>query len=78
MRIGSRSAAIVPCAALAAILAALVSACAAAAQTPSIEELVAAVVRINTHIAPEGRTVQGLGRDREGSGSRGFGFPSVP
>ena len=68
MRIGSRSAAIVPCAALAAILAALVSACAAAAQTPSIEELVAAVVRINTHIAPEGRTVQGLGRDREGSG----------
>jgi len=53
MRIGSRSAAIVPCAALAAIPAALVSACAAAAQTPSIEELVAAVVRINTHIAPE-------------------------
>jgi S1-C subfamily serine protease len=68
MRIGSSSAAVVPCAALAAILAALVSACAADAQTPSIEELVAAVVRINTHITPEGRTVQGLGRDREGSG----------
>jgi S1-C subfamily serine protease len=65
---GSRSAAAVPCAALAAILAVLVSASAAAAQTPSIEELVAAVVRINTHIAPEGRTVQGLGREREGSG----------
>jgi S1-C subfamily serine protease len=65
---GSRSAAAVPCAALAAILAVLVSASAAVAQTPSIEELVAAVVRINTHIAPEGRTVQGLGREREGSG----------
>jgi serine protease Do len=68
MRTGSSSAAAPPCAALAAILVALVSACAAAAQTPSIEELVSAVVRINTHIAPEGRTVQGLGRDREGSG----------
>ncbi|MFL6822435.1 MAG: S1C family serine protease [Xanthobacteraceae bacterium] len=68
MRIGSSSAAVVPCAALAAILVALVSACTAAAQTPSINELVSAVVRINTHIAPEGRTVQGLGREREGSG----------
>lgn len=66
MRIGSRSA--VPCAALPAILIALLSACTAAAQTPSINELVSAVVRINTHIAPEGRTVQGLGREREGSG----------
>src|SRR6476646_4351688 len=27
-----------------------------------------AVVRINTHITPDGRTVQGLGREREGSG----------
>jgi S1-C subfamily serine protease len=70
MRIGSRasSAAVVPCAALAAIFAALGSVCTAAAQTASINELVSAVVRINTHIAPEGRTVQGLGRDREGSG----------
>jgi S1-C subfamily serine protease len=68
MRIGSSSAAVVPCAALPAILVALVSACTAAAQTPSINELVSAVVRINTHIAPEGRTVQGLGREREGSG----------
>jgi S1-C subfamily serine protease len=68
MHMGSRCAAAVPCATLATMLAALVSACAAAAQTPSIEELVAAVVRINTHIAPEGRTVQGLGREREGSG----------
>jgi serine protease Do len=68
MRIGSSSGAVVPCAALPAILVALVSACTAAAQTPSINELVSAVVRINTHIAPEGRTVQGLGREREGSG----------
>ncbi len=66
MRIGSRADS-VP-AVLAAILVALVSACTAAAQTPSINELVSAVVRINTHIAPEGRTVQGLGREREGSG----------
>src|SRR5262245_14777779 len=68
MHTGSSSSAVVPCAALAATFAALVSVCTAAAQTPSINELVSAVVRINTHIAPEGRTVQGLGRDREGSG----------
>jgi S1-C subfamily serine protease len=30
--------------------------------------LVSAVVRVNTHITPDGRTVQGLGREREGSG----------
>jgi S1-C subfamily serine protease len=47
---------------------ALVSASAAVAQTPRVEELVSAVVRVNTHIAPDGRTVQGLGREREGSG----------
>jgi serine protease Do len=47
---------------------ALVSATAVGAQTARVEELVSAVVRINTHINPEGRTVQGLGREREGSG----------
>ena len=47
---------------------ALVSASAVVAQTPRVEELVSAVVRVNTHITPEGRTVQGLGREREGSG----------
>lgn len=47
---------------------ALVSASAVVAQTPRVEELVSAVVRVNTHIAPDGRTVQGLGREREGSG----------
>jgi S1-C subfamily serine protease len=50
------------------IVVALVSASAAVAQTPRVEELVSAVVRVNTHITPEGRTVQGLGREREGSG----------
>ena len=39
-----------------------------AEQNAPIEELVSAVVRINTHIKPDGRTVQGLGREREGSG----------
>jgi serine protease Do len=33
-----------------------------------VEELVSAVVQIKTHINPEGRTVEGLGREREGSG----------
>lgn len=41
---------------------------AAAAQTQKLEDLVSAVVRIKTHIAPDGRTVAGLGREREGSG----------
>ncbi len=40
----------------------------AAAQDAWVEELVSAVVRIKTHINPEGRTVAGLGREREGSG----------
>jgi serine protease Do len=40
----------------------------AAAQSAWIEELVSAVVRIKTYINPEGRTVSGLGREREGSG----------
>ena len=38
------------------------------AQGTRIEELVSAVVRIKTHVNPEGRTVEGLGREREGSG----------
>ena len=41
---------------------------AAAAQTASLEELVSSVVRIKTHINPEGETVRGLGRERDGSG----------
>jgi serine protease Do len=53
---------------LVASVAVLMSACAAAAQNAWIEELATAVVRIKTHINPEGRTVEGLGREREGSG----------
>jgi S1-C subfamily serine protease len=53
---------------LVASLAVLMSASAAAAQNAWIEELAAAVVRIKTHINPEGRTIEGLGREREGSG----------
>jgi len=69
MGIASRgSSAVAPFEALIASLLALLSASAAAAQPASIEELVSAVVRINTHITPDGRTVQGLGREREGSG----------
>jgi len=47
---------------------ALMSASAVVAQSARVEELVSAVVRVNAHINPEGRTVQGLGREREGSG----------
>jgi S1-C subfamily serine protease len=37
-------------------------------QNARVEDLVSAVVRIKTHVNPEGRTVEGLGREREGSG----------
>jgi serine protease Do len=49
-------------------VAVLLSVSAAGAQNAWIEELAAAVVRIKTHINPEGRTIEGLGREREGSG----------
>jgi S1-C subfamily serine protease len=42
------------------------SACAAPAQ--KLEDLIGAVVKIKAQINPEGTTVRGLGRDREGSG----------
>jgi S1-C subfamily serine protease len=47
---------------------AVLSGAAAAAETASLEELVSSVVRIKTHINPEGETVRGLGRERDGSG----------
>lgn len=53
---------------LAASLVALMSGSAAAAENARVEELVSAVVQVKTHINPDGRTVEGLGRDREGSG----------
>src|SRR5689334_2874858 len=39
-----------------------------AARAQSLEDLISAVVKIKTHINPEGQTVAGLGRDREGTG----------
>jgi len=53
---------------LAAVFAASLLSAPAPAETGSLEELISAVVKIKTHINPEGRTVQGLGRDREGTG----------
>ena len=53
---------------LAATVAVLMSASSAPAQNLRVEDLVSAVVQIKTHINPEGRTVEGLGREREGSG----------
>ena len=38
------------------------------AETPALDELISAVVRIKTFINPDGRTLQNLGREREGSG----------
>ena len=38
------------------------------ANTPRLDELLSAVVRIKTYINPEGRTVASLGRERTGSG----------
>src|SRR6516164_9634154 len=38
------------------------------AQTAGVKEIVSAVVRINCHINPLGRTVESLGHEREGSG----------
>src|SRR6476661_5179842 len=38
------------------------------APAETLEDLISAVVKLKTHINPDGRTVPGLGRDREGSG----------
>ena len=53
---------------LTAAFAAMLLSTPAPAETASLDELISAVVKIKTHINPDGRTVQGLGRDREGSG----------
>src|SRR5882762_5947866 len=44
------------------------SAIAARAQSPTLEQLLSGVVHIKTSITPDGRTVENLGREREGSG----------
>ena len=38
-----------------------------AARAQSLEELLSAAVRIKTFINPDGRTIENLGRDREGN-----------
>jgi serine protease Do len=55
---------------LTAAVAVLASGTAASAQNEKVtlRELVSSVVRIKTHINPDGRTVENLGREREGSG----------
>jgi serine protease Do len=57
-----------PAAAALAVLSAAASHAAQAAEPPSLEELLSAVVRIKTYIAPDARTAEGLGRERQGSG----------
>src|SRR6202008_2876484 len=47
---------------------ALISSTALAAPAQTLDELIGAVVKIKAQINPEGTTVRGLGRDREGSG----------
>ena len=50
------------------VLATVATASAQPAQTRPLAELVSAVVRVKAAIEPDGRTVDGLGREREGSG----------
>ena len=38
------------------------------AQGPSVDDLVNAVVQVKTFINPDGRTIENLGRERQGSG----------
>jgi S1-C subfamily serine protease len=53
---------------LATLFAVIAGTCMAAAESLSLDELVSGVVRIKTFINPDGRTLQNLGREREGSG----------
>src|SRR5262245_24346588 len=54
--------------AVAAGMAAALAGSSLAAENTRIAELVSSVVRLKTHINPDGRTVEFLGREREGSG----------
>jgi S1-C subfamily serine protease len=56
------------CAALLIVVAALTVLGAVKAHDATLEDLVSAVVQVKTAIAPDGQTVQSLGREREGSG----------
>jgi S1-C subfamily serine protease len=55
-------------AALAAVLALLASAAAHAQSAVTLDDLAAAVVRVKAFINPDGRTVENLGKERQGSG----------
>jgi len=50
------------------LAAAFAAGAAARAQPVTMDDLAAAVVHVKAHINPDGRTVQGLGLEREGSG----------
>jgi len=50
------------------VIALMASIVAAPAQPLSLDDLTAAVVQVKTHINPDGRTVQTLGLERQGSG----------
>jgi serine protease Do len=68
MRSGTGSMAHRMCAGLIVGAAIAVSAAAVAHAQVSVDELLSGVVRIKTFINPDGRTIENLGRDREGSG----------
>lgn len=53
---------------LIAVLALITAGSVASAQPRSLDEIVSAVVRVKAAIEPDGRTVDALGREREGSG----------
>src|SRR5262249_57092469 len=53
---------------IAAALAAMVLSAPLPAWAVSLDDVIGAVVTLKTHINPEGRTIRGLGSDREGSG----------
>src|SRR3954453_21308326 len=53
---------------LIAALGLVLSVAATFSRTRSLDELVSAVVQVKTSIEPDGRTVDPLGREREGSG----------
>jgi S1-C subfamily serine protease len=50
------------------VLALIATSTQVSAQSKSLDELVSAVVRVKAYIEPDGRTVDTLGREREGSG----------
>src|SRR5258708_17203838 len=56
------------CKLLAGVALVVASTIAAQAQSPTVEQLISGVVHIKTWIAPDGRTTENLGRERDGTG----------